>query len=252
MNLPTSYSVPQKSVGKKLLIIGLLLLIVASFVFGDPKGWLNGAITAVENLGPWGPVVFALVYIVATVLMVPGSALTLSAGALFGVVYGTGIVSIASTSAAAIAFLIGRFLARDAIAARTAGNASFAALDRALGKDGWKIVALTRLTPIFPFALLNYAFGLTRVKFLHYVIASWIAMLPATVLYVYLGSLARAGLKSGEKTPLEWAMYGVGLLATIAVTIIVTRMAKKAIKDAGIEATASPPSTRQKDETERE
>ena len=207
---------------------------VFTFIFGDPKGWLNSAIAAVEKLGPWGPGVFALAYILATVLMVPGSALTLSAGTLFGVFHGTIIVSLASTTAAAIAFIIARYLARDAIAAKIKAVPAFAALDRAFGEDGWKLVGLIRLSPVFPFSLLNYAFGLTSVKFLHYVLASWAAMLPATLLYVYLGSLARAGARGGEKSPLEWAMYGVGLLATLAVTVFITKAAKKAMKEQGL------------------
>lgn len=214
--------------------MGWVLLILAVVVFGDPKGWLNRAIAAVEHLGPWGPLVFIAAYVVATVMMVPGSALSLAAGAFFGVVYGTCLVSAGSTIGAALAFLIGRYLARDAIAAKASQHASFAALDRALASDGWKIVALTRLSPVFPFTLLNYAFGLTRVKFWHYVIASWIAMLPATVLYVYLGSLARVGVQNAEKTPWQWAFYGVGLAAALAVTIFVTRQARKAIATAGL------------------
>ncbi|MDP1587994.1 MAG: TVP38/TMEM64 family protein, partial [Prosthecobacter sp.] len=196
--------------------------------------WLEATIARVETLGPWGPVVFIVVYVIATVLMLPGSALGLAAGALFGVVYGTGIVSIASTLGAALAFLVGRFLARDAIAARMAGNPAFAALDRALTDDGWKIVALARLSPVFPYTLLNYAFGLTKVRFTHYVLVSWIAMLPGTVLYVYLGSLARVGGRVSEKTPAEWAMYAVGLLATVLVTVIITRMTRRAIREAGL------------------
>ncbi len=220
--------------GKRWLLGGFILLVAGAFVFGDPKSWLNTAIVEVEKLGAWGPAVFILTYILATVLMVPGSPLTLAAGTLFGVAYGTGIVSVASTLGAAAAFLVGRFLAREAIAAKVAGNPSFAALDRALGARGWKIVALARLSPVFPFNLLNYAFGLTRVKFLPYTLASWIAMLPATLLYVYLGSLARAGVRGEEKSPLEWAMYGIGLAATILVTLTVTRIAKKAIAEAGV------------------
>lgn len=219
---------------KKWLLAGVILLIVVAFGFGDPKGWLNTLIAEVEKLGPWGPVVFMTAYVVATVLMVPGSALTLAAGTLFGVASGTAFVSVASTLGAAAAFLVGRFLARDAISAKIAGKPSFSALDRALGKQGWKIVALARLSPVFPFALLNYAFGLTRVKFAHYVLASWIAMLPGTLLYVYLGSLARAGVTRAEKTPLEWAMYGLGLIATIVVTFVITRTAKRAIAEAGL------------------
>jgi len=219
-----------------MLFAAFGLLIAGAFLFGDPQAWLNAAIAAVERLGPWGPVVFALAYVAAALLLVPGSALTLSAGTLFGVAAGTAVVSAASTAAAALAFLIGRFLAREAVAGKIAGNESFAALDRAMGRDGWKIVALARLSPVFPFTLLNYAFGLTRVQFTHYVLASWLSMLPGTVLYVYLGSLARAGARSGEKTPLEWTMYAVGLLATLAVTVFITKAAKKAMREKGFAA----------------
>ncbi len=222
---------------RKIVLIAVLITAVAcAFLFGDPKGWLNSAIVAVEKLGPWGPVVFALTYILAAVLMVPGSALTLSAGTLFGVFYGTIIVSLASTTAAALAFLIARYLARDAIATKTKAIPAFAALDRAFGDDGWKLVGLIRLSPLFPYSLLNYAFGLTSVKFLHYVVASWAAMLPATLLYVYLGSLARAGARGGEKSPLEWAIYALGLLATLAVTVFITKAAKKAMREQGLPA----------------
>ena len=208
--------------------------VVAAFVFGEPKAWLQRALVTVEQLGPWGPLVFATVYVAATVLLVPGSALTLAAGALFGVVWGMVIVSLASTTAAAAAFLIGRFLARDFVAARTARIPAFAALDRALGREGWKIVALARLSPVFPYTLLNYAFGLTRVKFTHYVATSWLAMLPGTLLYVYLGSLANAGVKAAEKTPFEWALYAVGLIATIAVSVVLSKLARRAMKEAGL------------------
>lgn len=95
--------------------------------------------------------------------------------------------------------------------------------------EGWKIVLLTRLSPVFPFTLLNYAFGLTRVSLRDYVLASWIGMMPGTVIYVYLGSLARAGVANHERTPTEWALYGVGLIATVAVTVVVTRIARRAL-----------------------
>lgn len=212
------------------------MALVAAFVVGDPKAWLNAALSLTEKAGPWGPVLFALAYIVAALLLIPGSALTLSAGALFGVVTGTVTVSAASTAAAALAFLIARFVARDAVARRIKRRPAFAALDRAVGREGWKIVALARLSPLFPYTLLNYMFGITRVNFVQYILASWAAMLPATLLYVYLGSLARAGARNGEKSPLEWTLYGAGLLATVGVTLFVTRLARKAMREKGLAA----------------
>lgn len=223
---------------RKLMLSAFIVLAVVSLaIFGRPKTWLSEAIVAVERLGPWAPVAFTIVYAFATVLMVPGSALTLAAGTLFGVVWGTCIVSVASTLGASLAFLVGRHLARDAIAARLAARPAFAVLDRALRDEGWKIVALARLSPLFPFTLLNYALGLSNVRFMHYVLASWMAMLPGTVLYVYLGSLARAGVQGDSHSTAQWVIYSVGLVATALITMIVTKKARAAIRERGLAET---------------
>src|SRR2546425_953777 len=190
---------------------------------------LKAALDWIGKLGPWGPVIFAGLYVVATVLFVPDSVLTLGAGAVFGVVLGSVCVSISATLGATAAFLVGRYLARDAIARKIGKNEKFAAIDRAVADEGWKIVLLTRLSPVFPFTLLNYAFGLTRVKLSHYVLASWLGMIPGTVMYVYLGSLVNVGAGHRQRTTGEWVLYGVGLLATVIVTVFVTRLAKKAL-----------------------
>src|SRR5262249_32056372 len=143
----------------------------------------------VRELGVWGPVVFMLGYAVAVVAFVPGSVLTLAAGAIFGLVRGTVYVLIAATLGSAAAFLVSRHLARSAVERRLARNRRFAAIDRAVEAEGRRIVLLLRLSPAFPFTLLNYALGLTRVRFADFVIAS-VGMLPGTVLYVYCGKLA--------------------------------------------------------------
>lgn len=190
---------------------------------------LRSALDYIAGLGPAGAAVFILFYIVCAVLLVPGSALTLGAGAIYGVLWGSVIVSVASTLAAAAAFLTGRYLARGWVERRVAGNSAFAAVDAAVADGGWKIVGLTRLSPLFPYTLLNYAYGLTRVSFKEFFFASWIGMLPGTVMYVYLGALAgelaRAGGKGG-RTPAEWALYAAGLAATAAVTYYVTKLAR--------------------------
>jgi uncharacterized membrane protein YdjX (TVP38/TMEM64 family) len=191
---------------------------------------LKSTLDWISKLGPWGPVIFAGIYVVATVFFIPGSVLTLGAGAVFGLGLGSVCVSISATLGATAAFLVGRYLARDAIARKIEKNAKFAAIDRAVADEGWKIVFLTRLSPVFPFTLLNYAFGLTRVRLGHYVLASWIGMMPGTVMYVYLGSLVNVGAGHRQRTIGEWVSYGVGLLATIAVTIFVTRVARKALE----------------------
>jgi pyruvate/2-oxoglutarate dehydrogenase complex dihydrolipoamide dehydrogenase (E3) component/uncharacterized membrane protein YdjX (TVP38/TMEM64 family) len=190
---------------------------------------LKAALGWIGKLGPWGPAIFIGVYVIAAVLFIPGSVLTLGAGALFGVVVGSVCVSISATLGATAAFLVGRYLARDAIARKIDRSEKFSAIDRAVADEGWKVVLLTRLTPVFPFTLLNYAFGLTRVRLSHYVLASWIGMMPGTVMYVYLGSLVNVGAGHRQRTTGEWVLYGVGLLATVAVTVFVTRLARKAL-----------------------
>lgn len=191
----------------------------------------------VEDQGPLGPVFFMLAYAVAAVAMVPGSALTLLGGAIFGLAWGTVYVFFGATLGAAIAFLLGRYVARGWVEKKIEGSPKFAAIDRAVGKEGFKIVFLLRLTPIFPFSLGNYMLGLTKVRFLHYLLASF-AMLPGTFLYVYYGkiagSLAEAASGGGaaaERTTGDWVLMGVGLVATIAVTWVVTKTARKALEE---------------------
>jgi uncharacterized membrane protein YdjX (TVP38/TMEM64 family) len=190
---------------------------------------LKSALDWIGRLGPWGPVIFVGLYVVATVLFVPGSVLTLGAGAVFGVALGSVSVSISATLGATAAFLVGRYLARDAIARKIEKHEKFAAIDGAVAGEGWKIVLLTRLSPVFPFTLLNYAFGLTRVKLSPYVLASWLGMIPGTVMYVYLGSLVNVSAGQRQRPTGEWILYGVGLLATVAVTVFVTRLARSAL-----------------------
>ena len=203
--------------------------IVLALKFFHIQDLLKAALDWIGKLGPWGPVIFVGLYVVATVLFIPGSVLTLGAGAVFGVVLGSVCVSISATLGATAAFLVGRYLARDAIARKIEKNEKFATIDRAVAQEGWKIVFLTRLSPVFPFTLLNYAFGLTRVKLSHYVLASWIGMIPGTVMYVYLGSLVNVGAGHRQRTTGEWVLYGVGLLATVIVTVFVTRVARNSL-----------------------
>lgn len=209
-----------------IVVVAVLATVLTTF---DVRGLVRDALEAVERLGAWGPVLFVVIYVLACVLFIPGSVLTLGAGAVFGVVWGSVYVSLASTLGATASFLVGRYLARRWVARKIAGNATFAAIDQAVAEEGWKIVGLTRLSPVFPFTLLNYAFGVTRVRLRDYVLASWVGMMPGTVMYVYLGSLARAGAGGQQKSPAEWALYGVGLLATVAVTVVITRIARQAL-----------------------
>lgn len=202
---------------------------------------LGRAVEALERTvqasGPRGALVFALVYILAVVAMVPGSVLTVAVGSMFGLVVGTATVSIASTIGAAIAFLIARYLARDTVERWARFDPRFGAIDRAVGANGWKIVALSRLSPAIPFNLQNYFYGLTAIGFWPYVVTSWIAMLPGTFVYIYIGLLGRAGLDAASgsnpkgQTPIEWVGITIGLLATVAATFYVTRLARRTLRE---------------------
>ncbi len=203
--------------------------VVAIFLSVDTRAVLVPVLAWIERLGPWGPVLFIVAYIVATVCFVPGLVLTLGAGAIFGVAWGSVYVSVGSTLGATGAFLVGRHLVRAWIAAWIQGHARFRAIDQAIAAEGWRMVVLTRLSPVFPFTLLNYAYGLTRVSLGGYMLASWVGMMPGTVLYVYLGSLARAGAVGSGRTAAEWVLWGGGLLATLTVTVLITRMARRAL-----------------------
>ena len=190
--------------------------------------WVNG-------LGFLGPIAFILGYAVAVVAFMPAFILTLAAGAIFGIGFGVLYVFIAAVLGSAAAFLVARYVARSAIEHRIAGNPRFAAIDRAVGAQGRKIVFLLRLSPLFPFVLLNYALGLTRVRFADYIIAS-IGMLPGTLLYVYYGKLAGdvAALAGGapvEKGAGYYTVLILGLVATVLVTLVVTRIARKALAE---------------------
>jgi uncharacterized membrane protein YdjX (TVP38/TMEM64 family) len=211
------------------LIAGVLF---AARYFGS--GPVRELLQWISGLGSAAPLMFIPLYVVACVLFIPGSILTLSAGFLFGVVRGSMYVSVAATLGATLAFLIGRYFARQWVAARLANYPKFKAVDEAVAREGWKIVALTRLSPVFPFNLLNYAFGLTNVGLRAYVLASWAGTLPGTILYVYLGSLAgdltRVATGGAQRSAAEWALYAIGLLATIAVTVYVTRVSSRALK----------------------
>jgi uncharacterized membrane protein YdjX (TVP38/TMEM64 family) len=230
-------AVPQPRSKGKLVLYVLVGVAVAAALFllrRQAGGYVLQFAEWVNGLGVWGPVVFILGYAVAAVAFIPGSLLTLAAGVIFGLGKGTVYTLIGATLGAALAFLVARYVARGRIERRIEGNARFAAIDRAVGREGFKIVALLRLSPIFPFNLLNYALGLTKVSFLQYVAAS-VAMLPGTLLYVYygkaLGSLAAlAGGKQAEKGNEFWIFLAVGLAATVLVTTYVTRLASKALK----------------------
>lgn len=188
------------------------------------------------GLGWAGPLLFMLVYAVACILLLPASVFTMIAGAVYGVGWGTLYTVVGALTAMATAFLISRHLARDAVARRLAGRPELAAIDRAVGLDGFRIVLLLRLSPIFPFSILNYALGLTQVRFRDYLLAS-VGSIPGTFVFVSAGRLAGdiAMVAAGEASPdsrSSMLLLGIGLVATLAVLTIVTRLARTALAEA--------------------
>jgi len=231
----TAPAPPAKSLSFGKIVLALAALSALLALGRYAGGYIPVFQEWVKGLGAFGPVVFIAGYAVAVIAFIPGSALTLAAGAIFGVAQGTALVFVAALLGSTGAFLVARHGARAVIEKRISGDARFAAIDRAIGTQGRKIVFLLRLSPIFPFNLLNYGLGLTRVRLLDYVIAG-VGMLPGSLLYVYLGSAAGEALAAAGgarvRTPEEWALFGVGLLATLVVTLYVTRIARAALRDA--------------------
>lgn len=217
------------------LALGLVALVALVLLAREAGGAIPRFAAWVEGLGFWGPLVFVAGYAAATVAFVSGAALTLAAGAIFGLGKGFVLSFAGATLGSSLAFLIARYLARSAIERRLAGDRRFAAIDRAIGDQGRKITFLLRLSPAFPFVALNYGLGLTRVRFADYLLAS-LGMLPGTFLYVYYGKLAgdiAAALgEAPQKSAADYALLGAGLVATIAVTLLVARVARRALAEA--------------------
>ncbi|HEX4667728.1 MAG TPA: TVP38/TMEM64 family protein [Chthoniobacterales bacterium] len=220
----------------KWFALGIALVgitIAASFL---PVGaWVKSFTNWIRDLGFAGACLFIAVYAVAAVLFLPGAIFTIAAGLIYGIVGGTAGAIIGATLGASLAFLIGRYLLRRRIEKLARENQKFGAIDEAVGEQGWKIVALLRLSPLIPFNLSNYFYGITAISFWPYLLASFFGMLPGTLLYAYLGAIGRAGLSGGKggRTPLEWTFLGLGLTATIVVTVFVSRVAKKALRKTG-------------------
>ncbi|MEG4849645.1 TVP38/TMEM64 family protein [Microcoleus sp. B5-D4] len=217
------------------LLLALLIVATRSAYVQDV---LRTLLMRIEDLGWWGPVAFVATYNLATVLFVPGSLLTLGGGAIFGLWWGSVYVFAASTLGAVFAFAIGRYLCRDRVVKYMESHPKFKALDRAVSQQGLKIVFLTRLCPLFPFNLLNYALGITQVSLKDYVLGS-LGMIPGTIMYVYSGSLvgevAAIGTATVYESPqdsaVKWLINIISFLATVAVTVFITRIASKALEE---------------------
>ncbi len=214
------------------LIVGALFV---GFLFLPIREWFAYLEKYVQSLGAIGPVVVVVTYILATILLIPGSALTIGSGTLFGLATGFIVVFLGANLGALASFLLARTFLREKVAQWAAANPKFRSLDQAIGKQGFKMVLLTRLSPVFPFVLLNYFLGLTAVRSGSYVMANLIGMLPATFLFVYIGAAARDALTAQTSSSADFyqqVLKYIGLLATVAVVIVVTRVARKALREA--------------------
>ena len=220
-------------------LIALLVSVIALFLamrFLPVQQWLKSFNDWVGQMGVAGVFIFIGVYALATVLLAPGSILTIGAGFAFGLWKGFLAVSAGATLGASLAFLIGRFIARDKVEAIARRNETFREIDNAIGEEGAKLIFLLRLSPVIPFNLSNYFYGLTAVRFWPYALASWIGMMPGAFLYVYIGTagraavLAAAGGEAIKRSWQYWTFLSVGLAATIAVTFWVTKIARSALR----------------------
>ena len=227
------------------LIVAALLVSVAYLL--PIRSWLAGVIEWASSAGAAGILAVVVVYILGCLFFFPGSVITLGAGYAFGFWWGYLAVTLGSVLGATAAFLAGRTLLRGFVASRVEGNHRFAAIDQAVGERGFWVVMLTRLSPVFPFNLLNYAYGLTRVRTVDYVLGSWLGMIPGTLLYVYLGTALQkiTAVTSGDAAPhpARTVLFVLGLFATAGVSVYVARIARRALRDATRDklVTPSPP-----------
>ena len=207
-----------------VLLFFISLIVVCQIKFEIIQKIPN-IIEKTASSGPVGYLGFILIYIVSTVMMLPGSPLTFTAGALFGFWKGLILVSLSSTLGATCAFMVSRYLIRKSIEKRVLKNKKFQSIDNEIDEQGWKIVILARLSPIIPFFLLNYALGITKIRFIHFIFASWVGMIPGTTVYVLMGTMGGAFI-NGKKSSFEWLLLGMGLIATILVTLLISKIVK--------------------------
>jgi len=227
---------------KRIVLFFAIALLLALLIVATRSAYVQDVLRTllmrIEDLGWWGPVAFVATYNLATVLFVPGSVLTVGGGAIFGLWWGSVYVFAASTLGAVFAFALGRYLCRDRVVKYMESHPKFKALDRAVSQQGLKIVFLTRLCPLFPFNLLNYALGITQVSLKDYVLGSF-GMIPGTIMYVYSGSLVGEVAAIGRETvyaspqdsAVKWLINIISFSATVAVTVYITRIARKALDE---------------------
>jgi uncharacterized membrane protein YdjX (TVP38/TMEM64 family) len=221
----------KRNVLRVILLTTFILLVTWLIRITDARQILRAVLERVNGMGAWAPFWFVLTYVLACLTFFPGVILTMGSGILFGVVKGTFFTTLGATLGAASAFLISRYLARDWVRRRLEKYPLFRVVDDAVAKEGWKVAGLIRLSPAFPYIPLNFVFGLTRIPFWQFVLVTYFAIHPLTILFVYLGSLAGDVADLGSKPmasgSMKWVVAGIGLASTAVVTFFVTRMARR-------------------------
>jgi uncharacterized membrane protein YdjX (TVP38/TMEM64 family) len=222
----------------KIALIAACLGALGVAVYLSPiASWALALVDYVRGAGAVGVAIYGLVYVGATVLLIPGSLLTIGAGFVWGVGGGFLLVLPAALCGATLAFLLGRSVVRPWVGRKVEGSPRLAAVDEAVGEQAFRVIALLRLSPLVPFTLLNYVLGASRARLREYVLASGLAMAPGTLLYVYLGSLITnaAALASGERPDggvYQQIFFWGGLVATAAATVLVSRLARRKLQAA--------------------
>jgi len=216
---------------KKIFLFALIILaVIVAYQLLPIQKWLQSTIDAFHGLGLWGSGLYIGTYVVLSLMLIPGSALTIGAGVIYGFWVGYLIVATASLLTVACAFFLSKTLLRSRMEKWADGNPRFKLLNEAISTKGAVIAFLIRLSPVFPFSITNYLFGLTRVRFWPYMLASWLGMAPGTFLYIYIGMLGKElNGQSQESDSMKTVFLIVGLLATLIVTVIITRLARKAL-----------------------
>jgi uncharacterized membrane protein YdjX (TVP38/TMEM64 family) len=220
-----------------LIVVALSAAIAATWWFLPQfRDSVSAAANRARELGPLGPVVLALVYIPAALCLVPGSWLSILGGFLFGWWRAAVAVSVGATLGACSSFIVGRYLARDGVERKLAENPRFQSLDRAVAEQGFQIVFLCRLSPLLPYALLNYGFGLTKLSLPRFTVATWVGMLPGTLVYTYLGAATGQLVENptgvAATSPAGRALLLVGIIASILLMVVITRIATRALNRA--------------------
>ncbi len=214
-----------------LILAAALAALVGAWLLLPVQAWIAAFTAWVTALGPAGPALYALAYALVLVVLAPGGPLSIGAGLAFGF-WGVPVVLAGATTGAALAFLVSRYALRARVRRMIETRPTLAALDRAVAEEGWRVVGLLRLSPLVPFNLQNYFFGVTRIGFWPYVAATLVGIAPGAVLYVYIGVLARTA--GGDAGPVKWLLVGAGLVATGLVAVLVGRKARAVLAIKGV------------------